>query len=120
MASGSTDGAIRPLLRIAPEGPGAVRSKYENANTFQVLASGLDGKYGGRLPQPQIENPSTSAPMVWHTVRGDAYVFNTATSQFVRDTSLAARFGLPEHGNKNVFLDNVANCVEPPMVSQNQ
>lgn len=120
LASGSTDGAIRPLLRTTPEGPGAVRTKYENPNTFQILASGLDGKYGGRLPQPQIEIPSTSAPMVWHTVRGDAYVFNTATSQFVRETTMGSRFGLPEHGTKNTFLDNVANCVETPMVSQNQ
>ncbi|MFN7873719.1 MAG: prepilin-type N-terminal cleavage/methylation domain-containing protein [Pirellula sp.] len=120
LAPMSNDGAIRPLLNITPEGPGAVKTKYENPNTFQILASGLDGKYGGRLPQPFIQSPSTTAPAVWHSVRGDAYVFNTATTQFVRETALGARFGLPEHGTKNTFLDNVANCVEPPMVSQNQ
>jgi prepilin-type N-terminal cleavage/methylation domain-containing protein len=112
-------GAVRPLLTINPVGPGAVRSKFENSNSFQVHSAGLDGKYGGRIPQPFIQRPSGTAPMIWHTVKGDPYQYNSATNQFVRDTVLNVRFALPENTAVNLVLDNATNCVEPPTLGQN-
>ena len=79
------------------------RGYFENNKTFQLIAPGRDGKYGGRL---------VALGAQWFTLGGISYTYNGTI--MVPDAAASKKFALNENSGVvvNPAHDNASNFTE--------
>ena len=93
-------GAVRPHLESVSSTGAFV---FENNKTFQLIAPGRDGKYGGRL---------VALGAQWFTLGGISYTYNGTI--MVPDAAASKKFALNENSGVvvNPAHDNASNFTE--------
>ena len=93
-------GAVRPHLDSVSSTGAFV---FQNNKTFQLIAPGRDGKYGGRL---------VALGAQWFTLAGKSYTYNGTV--MVPDAASTSKFALNENNGivDNPAYDNASNFTE--------
>jgi len=103
-------GSVRPYLATV-SGTGAFT--FANAKTFQIIAPGHDGKYGGRL---------ASVGSQWFATAGGSFTYNTTTKLMQQDASAPKVLELDENlalNNSRPAHDNASNFTNTNTVGEN-
>ena len=107
-------GAARPFLS---EQVNAANNRlfYENKQSFQIVAPGSDGKFGGR-----IVSEVSSNGMILFTSKGKPTPLNaTAPVGFGPTPGSGPALILPEHGSLRPMSDDTGNFVETNTLGEN-
>ena len=105
-------GAVRPYLA---EVTGAGAFKFENSKTFQIIAPGIDGRYGGRLVAVGQQWFSSSGGS-----KGKSFTYNGTI--MVPDTNSSKKLELNENlsipGLEQPAHNNFGNFTDEPTIGQ--
>jgi len=93
-------GAVRPHLESVSAAGAFV---FQNNKTFQIIAPGRDGKYGGRL---------VALGAQWFTLNGLSFTYNG--TRMITDTAATSKFNLIENNGivERPAYDNTSNFAE--------
>ena len=102
-------GAVRPHLESVNTATGSF--VFANNKTFQIIAPGADGKYGGRI---------LSLGSQWFTTIGQSYTYNGTI--MAPDPASRARFELSEYNGLVPLpaLDNSGNFIDVNTFGENR
>ena len=105
-------GAVRPYLA---EVTGAGVFKFENSKTFQIIAPGIDGRYGGRLVAVGQQWFSASGAS-----KGKSFTYNGTIMAPDTNSSnkLELNENLPIQGLEQPAHNNFGNFTETPTIGQ--
>ena len=107
-------GAVRPYLA---EVTGAGAFKFENSKTFQIIAPGIDGRYGGRLLAVGQQWFSSSGDS-----KGKSFTYNVPSMIMVPDTNATKKLqlneNLPIQGLEQPAHNNISNFTETPTIGE--